>query len=92
MKKAKTITLEHYEVGRGFILECEEIYDHKKVYGYEFWLFHKNCGIKMMIFGLPVNQLNAKEPHVYTKEECLEIALANVSSYFKSYKDEFMCN
>ena len=72
-KYVKTITA--YTLPYGFIIEadkCEEVTD--------FYIYHKDYGIKMLMFGL----CN------YDTAEQEEILYANAPQYMDIYKDEYM--
>jgi hypothetical protein len=45
-----------------------------------FFLYHKNCGIKDLMFGIP--QVGAKDVE--------DFIVANVEEYIESYKEEYM--
>ena len=78
-----------YEIG-DYIMEAEELWDSIGGHMFDFWLYRKGYGVKLEMFGWPVNQPNAKDGHtVYTKEECVELALSSVSDYIKTYREEY---
>lgn len=47
---------------------------------YEAWLYQYNCGMKSLMFGMPIPQ--------QSKEQFLEIVEANVEDYIPLYCDE----
>lgn len=89
---AKTVKkVERYQVG-DYIMECEEESDPSVEYStvYHFWLYRNGYGVKELMFGFPIDQRTAKiDAKVYTKDECLEIAFANIGEYIESYAEEY---
>ena len=49
---------------------------------YEGWIYHKDYGVKKLMFGLPKSQ--------QTYDEALEIFSYNVDEYIESYIEEYM--
>ncbi|MBR4022743.1 MAG: hypothetical protein IKI94_09200 [Ruminococcus sp.] len=72
-KYVKTITV--YTLPSGFIIEadkCEEVTD--------FYIYHKDYGIKMLMFGLCNDDTAEQE----------EILYVNAPQYMDIYKDKYM--
>ena len=67
--------IETYEIENGFYLDIQEKKD-----TLEFYIYHKDYGIKMLMFGL----CN------YDASEQEEILYANAPRYMDIYKDEYM--
>lgn len=84
-----TPDITRYEIG-DYIMEAEELWDSIGGHMFNFWLYRKGYGVKDLMFGWPVNQPDAKDGHtVYTKEECVELAFANLSEYIQYYREEY---
>ena len=47
----------------------------------EAWIYNKDCGVKMLMFGLPIYQ--------QTYSEALEIIEANAEDYISFYIEEY---
>ena len=87
--KPEVAKVERYWVGEYFV-EVEEKYDPIGGHMFDFWLGKERFGVKDYMFGLPVNQPNAKDGKAsYVKNEILEIGLANVWSYIEMFRDEY---
>lgn len=56
---------------------------------WEVWLWHKGCGIKDFMFGLPKYNSAGKEQYK-DYNEVLEIVEANLPQYIGMYYEEFM--
>ena len=88
MKKLESVTLDRYECG-DYIMEVEEKHDEESGLMWDFWLYRKNYGVKDYMFGLITNQPCENPPKVYTKEEFVELALANIDEYISGYAAEY---
>ena len=70
--------VERYSYG-SYIIEVEEL--DEVIYA---WIYHKHCSVKMLMFGLPIQQ----EYKRFTKDEILQIIDANIPSYVEYYREE----
>lgn len=90
MKKIKT-KVERYQYNNEYILEVWEEVDEKCGLTWYFTLARGTTGYKLDMFGIIADQTQAKEPHVFTKEEAIELAEANVEDYIPLYEEELDC-
>lgn len=76
-EKCDTIAINRLITDDGYIVEMLE-----QSGVYEFWITHKNCGVKDYMFGLPIEQQSAKE--------AIAIMLNNVDTYINTYKEKYV--
>ena len=87
MRRLESRMIDRYEYG-DYILEVEEYEDSTYGLMWDFWLCTKNGGLKELMFGWPADQTQAKDPHVFTKEEALDLAFWNIEDYIESYEED----
>ena len=87
MKKIET-NVERYQYNNEYILEVWEENTEEDGLVWYFTLARGITGYKMDLFGLRADQTQANVPHVYTKEEAIELAEANVEDYIPNYEEE----
>lgn len=76
LKICDTIAVNRFIRADGYIVEMLE-----QSGVYEFWITHKNCGVKDYMFGLPIEQQSAKE--------AIAIMLNNADTYINWYKEDY---
>ena len=89
--KRQDAKIERYifdELG-GYIVEVEERNDSKFGLVWDAWLTKENFGVKSFMFGVIADQTQANEPHVYTREEALELIFANLIVYIEDFREKY---
>lgn len=81
MKERKDITSRFFDAGDGFIVEAEYSVNENGEDVVEFWLYHKEYGIKDLMFGLPKK---------YKEFDIYDVCAANLEQYKESYREEYM--
>lgn len=86
--KKEIITIERYHFG-DYVMEVEE--RDSKTYGRicDFWLYKEHCGIKDYMFGLMFDLSQTPDKKIYTKEELIDIAIANLDDYIDNYFEQY---
>lgn len=88
IKKLGTVSIERYSYG-DYIVEVEEHNDEKLGLMWDFWLYRDGMGVKDFMIGLPANQMQSNEPHVYTKEEAMELGFFQLDEQIAFYQEEY---
>ncbi|MBR6859711.1 MAG: hypothetical protein IKM73_00120 [Acidaminococcaceae bacterium] len=91
IKKLNDVTIERYSYG-DYIVEVEELNDEKNGLMWDFWLYRNGMGVKEFMIGLPANQMQSNNPHVYTKEEALELGFFQLDDHIKFYQENYECD
>lgn len=86
--KYASVKIDRFFIG-DYVIEIEEKDDPDRGHMFDGWIYKSGIGYKEHMFGWPVNQTEANEPHIYTKDEVLELFLVNAPDYIKGY-DETM--
>lgn len=86
MKKIGT-NIERYDLENGYILEVWEEQT-KRGLMFDFWLQQTGTAYKLNMFGWPADQTQANEPRVFSKEDAIQLALANIDEYIKMYAQD----
>ena len=74
--KRSDIKTETFELEDGYFLDAVTLPEY-----YEFYIYHKNIGYKMLMFGLPKYQQDY--------DEAVEIAFYNTEEYIEVYDEEY---
>lgn len=77
-EKVENVKIYRMEYKNKFIIEIDTTENDK----FEFWIFNKNYGIKMLMFGI-----NIYENHI---NEIIEILERNINNYVNIYKEKYM--
>lgn len=77
-EKVEKCKIYRMEYKNKFIIEIDTTENDK----FEFWIFNKNYGIKMLMFGI-----NIYENHI---NEIIEILERNINNYVNIYKEKYM--
>lgn len=76
MKRAN-IYIETYDCGNGFLMDFVHTDG-----TYEGWIYHRDYGVKDLIFGLPMTQS--------TRSEALDLLQYNLENGIESYRKQYM--
>lgn len=79
LKKIADHKTETFDVGEGYLMDVITMPSNEM---YEAWIYHKDYGIKSLMFGISQNDM--------TYEEFIETAYCNTDDYISFYEEEYM--
>lgn len=88
MLKLKTAKIERFAIGE-YIIEVEEVHHPSWGKMWDAWVTKDSFCVKSYMFGVLANQTQAKEHHIYTKDEALDLIFANAEDYIEMFKEEY---
>lgn len=84
MTEVKDINTLTYKYKGGFMVDIIVTKDE-----FEAWIYHKNYGIKMLMWGEPKKNFRFGKPYTQTFNDFKELVEFNIDEYAESYAEEY---
>ena len=85
--KHEVVKVERFYLGEYFV-EVEEKNDPQVGLMWEAWIGKGRYGIKSYSVGVIANQMQAKEPHIYTHDEAIELIFVQIDNDIRCFEDD----